>query len=196
MTTQTPRYITLQDVKIRLIGKVEFDEGTLSQNDDVYVLSDELLIDFICQAESEVEVDLSKIYTVPFVTFDTPPLPYLNLAPTALNFLRKLFITKSCLIVMDTEYGNDTGVKGQSFIANLTRQYDNSIKNMMKRTPEGRFETPPVYGLSVNNNRFMADKVLSAPTAMVLEQFDSLGYANSRMTDPSRSIFYPVPRVL
>jgi hypothetical protein len=193
---ETPRYITLDDVKSRLIGKVEFDDGTLNQPDDMYVLSDDLLSQYVCQAESEVEFELSPIYVIPFVTDSNPPLPYIDLDATAYNLLRTLFLNRACIMVMETEFAKDTGVKGEHFIDNMNAQYKRIMGNLTKRSPEGRFLYPQIGNLAVNGSRFVVTGTLGAPVASGGGDTSALEYANRQGNNPATNVWFPAPQVI
>jgi len=59
-----PLYITLEDVRLRLIGKVRFTTNPLDENK----MSETLANRLIDEAEGQVELDLSPRYAAPFQT--------------------------------------------------------------------------------------------------------------------------------
>lgn len=192
----TPRYITLDQVKTRLYNKVNFLGATslinanFAESDTNVGLTDDQLSDFINQAVSFVEFTLSPLYIVPFKTLTGGD--YATLPDGTKDFLNNLFINRSCSLILQTEFAKDTGVKGKFFIKQLEEQWCEYIDNrLLKRSPEGKYQYPPLLELAYNESQYDLSAPMSAPVSVSVGRYDALDYANRHINDPARRLFYP-----
>lgn len=143
-------YISEEDVKIRLIGKVRFTDDFEAKNAGMHVL---LLRRLISEAEGEVEQNLSPRYETPFQTDSGDAFSKLPERPTK-NILRTLCELQACMRVLETDFGSGSVVNGDKYAEKLKKRYDEIIKNLLLRKGGKDDEMtgwrfPPLTGLKL-----------------------------------------------
>lgn len=119
-------YISLPEVKVRLLGKVAFDDSGADENK----MSAQLANMLINQAEGDVELDLSPRYAAPFQTEDGRPFSFLPPRPTK-QVIKTLCLNKACLYILDTDFGRGSAINGEEYAKGLIKQYDALVKRMV-----------------------------------------------------------------
>lgn len=126
------KYISLADVKIRLRGKVRFQDG----DDDVdNRMPNKLANRLLDEAEGQVEMDLSPRYAVPFVSATTTTYAALPDAPTK-NVIRTLCELQAVIRILETDFGSGTAIDGAKYIAGLEKRY----KKMLDENVLAKFD--------------------------------------------------------
>lgn len=178
-------YITDEDVKVRLIGKVRFTDD-IEEKGKMHTL---LLRRLIEEAEGEVEQDLSPRYAVPFVTESGARFRELPLRPTR-NILRTLCELKAVIRVLETDFGSGTAVNGEKYSEKLEKRYTNIIKDLLarkggKEDEQTGWKYPPLVGLKLNYFNLHAD---DGYAGMVLSTSSGDGaYPRAQINDPSEN---------
>lgn len=158
MTLGTPRYISLDDVKVRTTGKVLYSET------DPNAISDALLGDYIAQGESIVENHLRPRYLVsPILNKDGGA--FSTLPPSSLNYLRTMFIDMSIIKLLKYYYGQSDGVKGNKFIEDLVTSYMGYLKDITELDPSGKFLYNPLTDVATNPASFNDNSFVPRPIA-------------------------------
>lgn len=183
-----PAYIRFEDVRLRLIGKVRFDEDGSDPNK----MSRALAIRLIDEAEGQVEMDLSPRYAAPFVHPDTNTFAGIPDRPTK-NILRTLCELKAVIRILETDFGAGTSVDGAKYIATLAKRYKDMLDNNIlakftddyKPTRQWRF--PPLPGLKKS---WFNDQADDGYAGMVLVTSDSDGaYPAGQINDPAEDFW-------
>lgn len=114
-------YVNISELKIRLIGKVAFDDD----GDDPNKLPTQLALQLLSQAEAEVELELSPRYFVPFMADSGSGTGTFSGLPRATKQLIKtLCLNTACLYILGTDFGRGSAVQGEKYGKDLKNQYD------------------------------------------------------------------------
>jgi hypothetical protein len=144
-------YISLLDVKNRLIGKVSFDDD----GDDPNRMSAQLANLLINQAEGDVELELSPRYAAPFQTDNGAPFQNLPSRPTR-QIIRTLCLNKAVMYILDTDFGRGSAINGEEYSKGLQKQYDWIVERAIgiigKEEVDAyrQWKYPPLPGLMLN----------------------------------------------
>lgn len=179
-----PRYISDNDVKVRLIGKVRFTESEAEEN-KMHVTLLKRLID---EAEGQVEYDLSPRYAAPFQTASGGAFKTLPDRPTK-EILRTLCELMSVIRVLETDFGRGTAVDGDKYAENIQKRYDAILQKQIERKAEGElgFKYPPLPSLMLNAHNMESDDGF---LGQVLSTSDGDGaFPGRRINDPSETFF-------
>lgn len=129
-----PIYTTVDNVKVRLASKVQF------QNDPSVVLDGELpnllLSQLIVDAETEVEQDLRGRYAIPFQSKRTGQ--YVDLPDHSQRALRVAVDLRSVIMVLETDFGRGTAVNADGYVKSAKEHYDEYINRLLGRDAEGK----------------------------------------------------------
>jgi len=143
-------YVTFEDVRIRLIGKVRFTEDNADENKMQIALANKL----INEAEGQVEQDLSPRYAAPFQTEEGTAFKNLPDRPTKL-IVKTLCELMSVIRILETDFGMGTAIDGEKYIKKVKERYD-SIKNenilgkVDGAADQKQWKYPPLPGLRKN----------------------------------------------
>lgn len=175
-------YITEDDVRVRLIGKVKFTDDFEDENRMHF----QLLRRLINEAEGDVEHDLSPRYMAPFQTDSGGKFKELPERPTR-EVLRTLCELKAVVRVLETDFGRGTVMEGDKYAEAQRKRYEAVLEKILKRKSEdnvmGGWKYPPLPGLRLNYMNTEAD---DGYAGMVLTTGDSDGgYPATRINDPA-----------
>lgn len=180
-----PQYIKAADVKIRLLGKVQFTSDPCDENK----MQDALLTRLIDEAESEVEQDLSPRYMAPFQTdgggkFDTLPA-----RPTR-DMIRMLCELKAVERVIETDFGRGSSVNGEEYSKKIKERYDANLAKLLeyRQGQFGHFKYPPLPSLRLNFHNTEADDGYAGSVIVSGEQFSG-DFPSRRINDPSQNLW-------
>lgn len=181
-------YITFEDVRLRVVGKVRFTED----EEDEDKMSVKLANRLINEAEGRVEQDLSPRYAAPFSTDDGGAFRLLPERPTK-EILRTLCELQSCIRILDTDFGKGGAVDGEKYSKNLKSAYDAMIKDMLvKKTDRGQeasgFAKPPLPGLKLNYMNQAADDGF-AGSIQIASGSAAQGAATDQINSPSETFW-------
>lgn len=181
-------YITLEDVRVRLIGKVQFTDVEADENKMNETLA-EALID---EAEGSVEQNISPRYMAPFQTDSGGDFSALPDRPTK-QYLRTLCTLAACIRILETDFGTGTAVNGDKYKDALQKRYDKMVADLLAKRKDGNeesqgFRYPPLPGLRLNYQNTEADDGYMG-MAIVANGSDSQGYAHEQVNDPSRNFW-------
>lgn len=173
-------YISREDVRVRLLGKVRFTDNEDDENKFQFLLLDKL----ITEAESDVEHDLSRRYAIPFVTSDDRAFKFLH--RTSFNYIRTLCELKAVIRVLETDYGRGTVVEADKYIEKLAKRYTNMVKALMEKKKEGLgWMYPPLPMLKFNYMNTEADDGFAG---MVLTTSNGDGdFPRAQINDPGET---------
>lgn len=147
-----PIYIRLEDVKIRLIGKVQFTENEFEQNR----FPDALAKRLINEAEGDVEMDLSPRYFAPFQTEDGKPFSSLPPRPTQ-EYIRTLCELKAVSRILETAFGSGGVVNPETYKKSIDDRYAEMIKRTLDKLSNSKWVYPPFPKIKLNYFNESAD---------------------------------------
>ena len=178
-------YIKLEDVRIRLIGKVRFTTDVNEENKMHESLANRLIL----EAEGQVELDLSPRYAAPFQTIDGTAFKNLPDNPTK-NVLRTLCELQSCMRILENDFGAGTAIDADKYVKKLKERYDEIVSERLLAKRKGKEETqqwsfPPLKSLKLNWHNTEAD---DGYLGMVLVTGQGDGdYPAKQINDPSEN---------
>lgn len=143
-------YISLEDVKIRLVGKVRFTSSSEEENKMLDSLANKL----ISEAEAQVEQDLSPRYAAPFQTEEGTAFKNLPDRPTK-QIIKTLCELMAVVRVLETDFGSGTAIDGEKYIKNIEKRYksilnDNILAKVKGAEDQKQWSFPPLPGLRKN----------------------------------------------
>lgn len=181
-----PRYIRLEDVRVRLIGKVRFTADPQKDNE----MSEDLANRLINEAEGQVELDLSPRYFSPFQTESGGPFSELPDRPTR-EILRTLCEIQSVMKILDIDFGRGTVVNAANYYDRLEARYKSIRDDLLKR-PDGYgsgWYMPPLPGIKLNYQNQEADDGFKGMVLIAGSGDQSGSYPSRRINDPSQSFW-------
>lgn len=182
------RYVTFEQVRTRLVGKVRFTEDQADENEFFKGLAETL----INEAEGQVELHLSPRYSNPFVTDNDLPFNKLPERPTLL-ILRTLCELQGCIRIIETAMGMGSAVDGDKYSKSLAKRYKEIVSELvMKKTDGGKesqgFMYPPLPGLKLNYMNGAADDGFMG-AVIVASGSAAQGAATDQINHPSQSLW-------
>lgn len=150
-------YISLNDVKVRLNGKVRFTENPEVEGEEDK-MSVSLANRLISEAESKVEEDLSPRYAAPFQTSEGKPFASLPFRPTK-DFLKNLCENMAVVLILETDFGAGGPSSGDKYASRLREKYKSFLDDHLK-IKENSYNTyikPPLPMLRLNFQNEEAD---------------------------------------
>ncbi len=184
-----PAYIKFEDVRLRLIGKVRFDDDTEAAEASGR-MPKALANRLIDEAEGQVEQDLSPRYAAPFAHKTTGLFKDLPDRPTK-NIIRTLCELKACIRILETDFGEGTSVDGEKYIKRIEARYTKIIKENVLAKPDDDYKAsrqwsfPPLPDLKLNWFNTKADDGY-AGMIHVVSSGDG-DYPSKQIDDPSES---------
>lgn len=181
-------YVTFEQVRLRLVGKVRFTEDEGEENLMHVTLAGRL----INEAEGQVEQDLSPRYAAPFVTDAGAPFAQLHDRPTK-EILRTLCELQACMRILETDFGSGSAANGEKYMAALKKRYDEVTERLLSKRKDGAvtgqgFMYPPLPGLKLNYMNEKADDGYMG-TVIVASGSPLPGYASGQINDPAETFW-------
>lgn len=182
-------YTRIQEVKNRLMGKVEF---TTIPDDDT-AMSEQLLQRLITESEGEVEFDLSPRYSAPFSSNDGGDFQALPERPTK-ELLRTLCELKSVIRVLETDFGmGGSATNSDDYVQKSQDRYDAVVKKLTARRNEdddqNQYKYPPLPGLNLAYHNSEADDGFRGMVLTTNTGSSSMDYPAKRINSPDQSFF-------
>lgn len=188
----TPLYTTLDQIKALLLGKVEFTTDPTDENK----MDEDLATSLICQAEGQLELDLSPRYLAPFQTDGGDAFENLPDRPTkqVLNLLAQLQAVRR---VLETDFGRGSVVDGAKYCESVTKKYDTLAAQLLAKKKYGGSEAqgfayPPLPGLKLNYMNNQADDGFHGQV-LIASGSPSQGYAKGQINDPAVNFWNDFP---
>lgn len=184
-----PLYTTIESVKVRLAGKVQFEsESGLVDGELPNVLLQQLIFD----AETEVEQDLRSRYKIPFQSKRTQS--WADLPDHSRRAIRQVVDMLSVINVLDTDFGRGGHIDAAKYAEGMRDKYDAMITKLLGRDQEGandkidRFRrSPPLEDvLLAQGNREADDGYRGVLINTDQSEMGSEGFAASQINDPSK----------
>jgi hypothetical protein len=158
MSCEQPLYTTIESVKVRLAGKVQFQQSdVLAQGE----LPDALLAQLISDAETRVEQELRGRYAIPFRPINTQN--FKDLPDHTKRAIRRVVDMASVMEVLRTDFGRSGKLDSDAYAKNTSTAYDEAIILLMGQDVEAKARgdrhrfTPPLEGLKLAANNTEAD---------------------------------------
>lgn len=176
-----PLYTLIEEVKIRLSGKVR-----VSDEEEDGKMPVKLLRRLIDEAESEVEQDLSVRYEIPFQTVEAQAFSNLPIRPTKEN-IRILCELKSVVRVLETDFGRGTSVSGEDYREKVDERYTNLVEKLLERRSDSYniYAHPPLRGLRLAAHNEVADS--GYPGRILSSSQGDGGFPRKQINDPSEN---------
>lgn len=184
-------YISDNDVKVRLKGKVKFTEDENDEN-HMHVT---LLRRLINEAEGDVEQDLSPRFAAPFQTVDNKPFKSLPERPTR-EYLKTMCELKAVMRVLETDFGAGSVANAEKYTKLLEKRYDTMKSKIIERwednakanTMRKGWIYPPLPDLKLAYFNMEADDGFAG---MVLVTNKSVGgdFPQGQINEPSEAFF-------
>jgi len=158
-----PIYTTVQSVKVRLLNKVQFQQSSEVLLDGE--LADDLLLQLIIDAETDVEKALRGRYAIPFrsITHNT----FANLPNHTQRAIRQAVDMKAVCKVLGTDFGSGTAVNGDNYRKTTMEDYEETIRELLGMPPKDAsdeqiramrtFTRPPLEDLLLAASNSKAD---------------------------------------
>ena len=186
------KYISTNDVEVRLLGKVRFTDDDTDEKQ----FSRTLLKRLINEAEGQVERDLSPRYFAPFQTIDpADPLGTLGdasfdkLPSTTKETLRTMCELMGVLRVLETDFGRGGANDAKAYKDNQQKRYDAMITRELARRSKmedspGEWLAPPLKGLYLADHNSTEDGTYGAILVTTRGEGD---FPSHQITDPSEN---------
>ena len=178
----TPTYITIDDVKPWLYGKVRFGPDPDTE------MTDEFLATLCAYGETEVLNDLNWFYVVPLVSIRTND--YVGLPEYTRTFLTQLFVFKSLQRVLAEEFAQKSAVIAKDYVERVKQDYSTILSRVTSKDPKTQqFRYAPLPDLKINLKNWTGRKVVPLPrrTGGACGPRNNMRYAIGQVTTPAVS---------
>jgi hypothetical protein len=192
----TPQYTTVESVKVRLAGKVQFQQDP--NEDQEGELPDALLHQLIVDAETEVEQDLRGRYAIPFRSKTRGK--FSELPDHSKRAIRMAVDLKAVIMVLETDFGRGTHVSGEGYSKTQKEKYESTIKKLLgvQKNLDGQEvqkKTPPLEDMLLAACNSAADDGFKGMIINTDQSTDdSVTYAEEQINDPGHSYAGRRPR--
>lgn len=178
-------YTKVNDVKVRLAGKVRFTDDSDTEPDK---MNNALLKRLIAEAEGDVEQDLSPRYAAPFQTVDGEAFSNLPERPTK-EYIRTMVELKSVMRVLETDFGSGTSINADEYMEKLQTRYDAMKDKQLEKRPNSfnQWFYPPLPSMRLNYFNEPADDGF-AGRIFVTGQGDG-DFPQKQINDPSENFW-------
>ena len=184
----TPKYITVEDVVLELQGKVSFSD------EDPQYISTPLVLDKIAKGESLVELEMSRVYMIPFQGFDGTPFADIpDTFYSSKQYISTMALLQSCIFIMDSYFGRTEGTRGEAARKNYLSRISELKKGIMdKEDVTYYWKNPPLPGLMLNYDASWANAALPAPANAVIGATDfNKQMIQNKLTNPNSNWWVP-----
>lgn len=184
------KYITTDGVKQRLGQKVRFTTDPTADGED-NKMPVALLNRLISEAESQVELDLSERYWVPFQGVSGQP--FASLAQNTVLVLTTLCYIQAVAKVLETDFGSGTVTDASKYVERMEKRYAKILEQLLGRRKKGGEETgrwkyPPLQDLRL---AYMNEEADTGFAGMVLntttQTVDGGGFPLLQINDPNQN---------
>ena len=195
-TAYKPIYTSFDSVKVRLQGKVSFQQsGTSVRNERQ--MSEELLGQMIVDAETAVEQDLRGRYAVPFRSKISGT--WEQLPDHTKRAIRTIVDLKAGILIMGESFGSGTHISADGYIKISTENYNLLLRRLLGQDMEGqefgekRFRrTPPLDDLmlaptNTADTGFIGVPIDAGARSPFSNEIRGSEYAATHINDPSLS---------
>lgn len=189
MLNCNPLYTTVDSVKVRLANKVQFQADPRVVADGE--LPNDLLLQIIIDAETEVEQDLRSRYAIPFVSKSKNS--FAALPDHSKRAFRWAVDMRAVLLVLDTDFGRGTHINAEGYKESFEKHYTIYIHKLLGRDPEGandkidRFRrSPPLDDVLLSpTNREADDGYHGMIINTDASRHDAATYAGEQINNPA-----------
>lgn len=185
------KYITFEDVRLRLIGKVRFSDNEDDENRMYVPLATRL----IAEAEGQVELDLSPRYIAPFQTDNGTA--FKNLPDVTRERIRTMCELQAVIRILETDFGSGTVVDAEAYSKNIAKRYQKYADQLLEKKTDAGTEAsgwkyPPLPCLRLNYMNTEADDGYAGQVLSTSES--TAGYAAKQINDPSLNFWTGLDR--
>lgn len=185
-----PKYIKFEDVRLRLAGKVRFQDASGADQDNRMPIT--LANRLIDEAEGQVEMDLSPRYAAPFLSMSKGTFELLPDRPTK-NVIRTLCELQAVIRILETDFGSGSAIDAMKYIATIEKRYkaminDNVLAKFSDDYKDSRqWKFPPLADLKKAQHNTEADDGF-AGMVTITDRGEGL-YPVEQIDDPSENWF-------
>jgi hypothetical protein len=183
-----PVYTTFDSVKVRLTGKIQFQEdcNQLQQGE----LPDALLAQLIGDAETAVEQDMRTRYMIPFQSKITGQ--WIDLPDHSKRALRRAVDMRCVMEILRTDFGRGTHDDADDYYNGQTNEYKGYIKTLLGLDPEGKERkmfrfSPPLDGVQLARTNLADDGYRGMIINTDTNHCGAESYAADQINNPSDS---------
>lgn len=191
MPAFTPIYTTTDNVKIRLVNKVQFQADPNSLLDGE--LPDSLLGQLIVDAETAVEQDLRSRYAIPFQSKRTGN--FTGLPDHSQRAIRRAVDLRCVVEILTTDFGRGTHVNAEAYSKNAKTEYEAYVDKLLGRDSEAKNDkhdrfrfSPPLTDMALAITNIEAD---DGYKGMIINtdasRHDAVSYAEDQINNPAAS---------
>lgn len=197
-----PIYTTVDSVRVRLSGKVNFQDKPEDEVEQGQ-LSEQLFRQLIRDAEVQVETDLRGRYAIPFQHCKTEK--FSDLPDQSKRALRRVVDQRAVIEVLTTDFGSGTHVSGKEYSDDLLEKYQDAIDGLLGADRESRESnnagngvkryrrTPPLEHVKLARGNEKADDGYKGKIINTDASTDDLStFAEEHVNDPSRTYAGPI----
>lgn len=199
-----PIYTTVDSVKVRLAGKVQFQEDPedLANGE----LPNALLIQLIVDSETEIEQDLRSRYAIPFRSIRSGF--FKDLPDHTKRAIRMAVDMKSVMNIIDTDFGRGTHINADGYKKNLVKHYEILIARLLGKDMQGEAQYVGTSKIERFKKSPPLEDLLLAPTnkaddgysGMIINTdkstHDAVTYAEEQLNNPAISYLNAIPQDL
>lgn len=177
-------YCSFEQVRLRLIGKVQFTTDSTAENK----MSIDLANVLINEGEAQLELDLSVRYMAPFQTVGGGAFKDLPARPTQLT-ITTLAEIMGVMKILDTDFGRASAINGSEYGKALRERYKTMTDQLLAhRDGYGSgWKYPPMPGLMLNYQNAQADDGFVGQVMVIGDMALQGTYPQRRINDPSMS---------
>lgn len=194
MSNYSPQFTNSEQVKIYLQGKA-FNNNKQQLNNlnssQVDSLNDQILNKFIVDAESEVQLDLSRQFVIPLTNSNNQPF---NTCPQQTQLIISRMATwMSCIIILKVYFGKSEGVRGGSYVDYCIEEYQRLKFAVTGINEHGQYIQPPLQNLLLNSHasyRSAAGAPAPLSVGMGVRSRDNAAQSRRKLVDLNKSIYW------
>jgi len=187
----TPKYIDLDSVKLELSGKITFS------NEDSAYMSDDLILDKIARAESLVELELSRIFDIPFKGLDDEAFGLISSTfYSSKMYISTIALFETCIFLLDSYYSSSDGNAGDESRINYLERIKEMKDGIIDRDVDVSYywKNPPLPGLKLNALASHASAALLPPMNAVIGARDyNKQLVQKKLINPNANWFLSGP---
>ncbi len=178
---------------MELEGKVTFS------NEDSAYFSDDLILDKIARAESLVELELSRIYDIPFKGVDGESFDDISSDfYSSKMFISTIALFETCIFILDSYYSASDGNAGDESRLNYFERIKEMKEAIISRDVDATYywKNPPLPGLKLNALASHASAAMLRPMNAVIGARDyNKELIRKKLTNPNSNWFLSGPNL-
>jgi len=183
------QYVTLAQVKQRVLGKVKFTTDETDEN----AMQESLAETILEEAEAEIEMRLSVRYSVPFVTEDDGA--FAALPQTTQRQIQAIVFSECMKRILMTDFGRGSAASGEEYLEQVIKDAESRVARIIE-IRDGQFNHfryPPLPGLKLADHNSAADDGYAGRVLITSDGYGS--YPVTQINEPSETVFSRNPNL-